>query len=300
MNPPGQVTLIEVGPRDGLQSRKQPIPTPLKKQLIEQLVAAGVSDIQITSFVHPKKVPQMADAEELCAALIPSTANLSGLALNERGIERAHQAGLKQVDVSMSSSETHSLKNANQTLEEAKSKLFKGISLAQTNGMKARVGLQCAFGCKYEGAIGEKQVLDWLESIIPTKPDLVSLADSTGMATPFQLKRLLPDALSILGDIPLVLHLHDTEGLGMANFVAALECNVQRFDTAFGGLGGCPFIPGASGNITTEDVVTFLDKEGIQTGIDPAAVASCSRQIATFLGEALPGKQYRLLETGTH
>ena len=126
--------------------------------------------------------------------------------------------------------------------------------------------------------------------------DMVCLADSTGTATPFQLKRFLPEVIAAPGPIPLILHLHDTEGLGMANFVAALECGVRRFDTAFGGLGGCPFIPGASGNITTEDVVTFLDKEGLSTGIDARAVAQCSQDMATFLGESLPGKQYRLLK----
>ena len=296
MHRPTDITLIEVGPRDGFQSETKPISTELKLNMIRKLQEAGLSNIQVTSFVHPKWVPQMADADELCRQLTPHHGDtLSALTLNLKGVERAKVAGIAQVDMSMSASDTHSLKNANKGLVDAQNQLLASIDIAQSAGIQTRVGLQCAFGCKLEGAIDEGFVLRWIESMLLADPALISLADSTGMANPFQLKRILPKVLRLLGNTPLVLHLHDTEGLGMANLVAALECGVHIFDTAFGGLGGCPYIPGASGNIVTEDVVVFLEREGIRTGIDPAAVAECSLHMAAFLERNLPGKQYRLL-----
>ena len=295
MNLPEKVNLIEVGPRDGFQAESKPIPTDLKVEIIEALADAGIRHLQVTSFVHPQWVPQMADAEEVCRR-IPRTPDVlyRALSLNRKGVERAHAAGVTRLDLSISVSDTHSRKNANVSVDEAMTNLKEMVDLARQEKMEVRVGLQCAFGCAFEGPIPAERILKMTEELLSMKADMISLADSTGMANPLQVKQLLTQLLPMAEETPLVLHLHDTRGAGLANLTAALECGVSWFDTALAGLGGCPFIPGAAGNIATEDTLYLLHSMGIETGIDLPKVAECSHRLEQFLGRPLPGKMYRL------
>lgn len=291
---PKSVEIVEVGLRDGLQSEAQIIPLDVKLQYIDWLIEAGVKRIQVTSFVNPARVPQMADAEALCARLPEKAVEFSGLVLNSKGLERLKAAGLRAVDLGISASDTHSRKNTGQSTAE---KLVEALDMiAQGRGweLKVRAGIQCAFGCVYEGEIPQKKVVDIARAYLDVGIDELALADSTGMANPEQIKRMLDVILPLAGDVPVVLHLHDTRGLGLANVYAALEMGVRQFDTAFGGLGGCPFIVGAAGNIATEDTLYLLESMGIETGIDRAKVAQVSMDVETRLGRDLAGKIYKL------
>jgi hydroxymethylglutaryl-CoA lyase len=293
---PAKVEIIEVGPRDGLQREPTPISTNEKVDLIEDLVGAGLKRIQVTSFVHPKYVPQMADAEEVCAR-IPKEPDVvySGLALNLRGVERAQKAGLAQVDISVSASNDHSQRNANRSIEDALAEFKEMVSLARSSGMVVRGGIQCAFGYQRPDDVSPEKVVDIAQHHLDLDVDELALADSSGFANPRDLTALLKDIMPLAGGTPIILHLHDTRGMGLANVLAALDCGVRHFDTAFGGLGGCPFIDGATGNIATEDTVYMLEQMGIQTGINLSQLSQISRRFAEKLGQSLPGKVYELM-----
>ena len=327
---PESVEICEVGPRDGFQFESEPIPTELKLEVIRGLVAAGVSRIQVTSFVHPGKVPQMSDAEEVVDALLadarpidvpptdalptdalpaeallvdklPAKADLAastiftGLCLNMRGIQRAADSGLRCVDISIATNERHGEDNAGMTIEAGVEQAEKMISEATRLGLRTQLGLQTVFGYKNPGDTPLDLVIALCKRFAEMPIESLSLADSTGLANPEMMKERLGAIRGVTGDVPIVLHLHDTRGLGLVNLMAALETGVNRFDTSLGGLGGCPFIPGATGNIATEEVVYLCDGLGIETGIDVAAVARQSRRMAEFLGRSLSGKLYRLL-----
>ncbi|MCU0691564.1 MAG: hydroxymethylglutaryl-CoA lyase [Polyangiaceae bacterium] len=293
----GELTLIEVGPREGFQTVKQLLPTPMKLQIINGLVRAGLRHVQVASFVSPKLMPQMADADEVCAGLTHADGVcFSGLCLNVKGVERARDAGLHAVDVSISASDTHGRKNAGKSLDEARVALADMIRVARQAGLKVRAGLQCVFGCAYEGEISEGRVHELVDEILAQGVDMLSLADSPGMAHPRQVTALLGNLLpNVPRQVPVVLHFHDTRGLGMANLMAALDCGVTHFDTALGGIGGCPFIPGAAGNIATEDVGNLAAQMGMQTRIDLSAVARWTRNLEEFLGTRFPGKLHFIL-----
>jgi hydroxymethylglutaryl-CoA lyase len=293
---PTQVEIIEVGPRDGLQREPTPISSDEKVALIEDLVAAGLKRIQVTSFVHPKYVPQMADAEEVCAR-IPKRSGVvySGLALNLRGVERAQKAGLAQVDISVSASDAHSQRNANRSIEEALVEFKEMSALARSSGMAVRGGIQCAFGYQRPNDVYPDKVVDIAHHHLDLGVDELALADSSGFANPRAMTALLKVIVPLAGDTPVILHLHDTRGMGLANVLAALSNGVRHFDTAFGGLGGCPFIDGATGNIATEDTVYMLEGMGVQTGINLSRLSQISRRFAEKLGQDLPGKVYGLM-----
>jgi hydroxymethylglutaryl-CoA lyase len=292
---PDQVTLIEVGPRDGFQFESKIIPTSLKVEIISGLVAAGLKQIQVTSFVHPQRVPQMADAESLLRALpVWENVDLSGLVLNRQGLERAHRAGLRQVEISISASDTHSRKNTGIPLDEAFQQGQEMVALARKYGMYVRAGIQCAFGCVYDGAILLQRVVDMARVFIVQGADALALADTTGMADPPAIRRMVTAVHRAAGETPLILHLHDTRGLGLVNLMAALECGVTRFDTALAGMGGCPFVAGAAGNIATEDTVYLLDRLQVKTGISIKEVAACSIKLENFYGKTFAGKMVRL------
>jgi hydroxymethylglutaryl-CoA lyase len=285
------IIIEEQGPRDGFQVEKTWIPTEMKVQAIEKLVAAGLKRIQVTSFVNPKYVPQMADAEAICAQIKQQKGVVySGLVLNAKGVERAVKAGLTHISASISASDTHSRKNANKSLVEAQVEFEEMLRVAKNAGLTVRGGIQCAFGCRYEGHISEEMVLDLARRHLDLGVDEIALADSTGMGNPAAVGRVMAQVVAWAGARPAALHLHDTEGKGMANLLAGMEAGVQIFDTAFGGLGGCPFIKGATGNIATEDAAVMLAQMGIDTGIDFAAVAQLSHDFEVFLGKKLPGK----------
>lgn len=296
-NLPSDVIIVEVGPRDGLQREPTLISTDDKVSLIESLVFAGLKHIQVTSFVHPRLVPQMADAEELCAR-VPKKADVvySGLALNLKGVERARAAGLAQVDISVSASDAHSRRNANRSLAEALDEFKAMYDLARHSGMVVRGGIQCTFGYQRSDDVRSETVIEIARHHLDLGVDQLALADSSGFANPRGMTALLDQIMPLAGDTPVVLHLHDTRGMGLANVVTALNCGVRMFDTAFGGLGGCPFIDGATGNIATEDTVYMLEEMGIQTGIDLDRLSTISRQFEVRLGQTLPGKMYRLIE----
>lgn len=292
---PDQITLIEVGPRDGFQFESKVIPTPLKVEIISGLVAAGLKQIQVTSFVHPQRVPQMADAESLLRALpVWENVDLSGLVLNRQGLERAHRAGLRQVEISISASDTHSRKNTGMPLDEALQLGQEMVALARKYGMHVRAGIQCAFGCVYDGAIPLQRVVDMARVFIDQGAAALALADTTGMADPLSIRRMVTEVQLAAGQKPLILHLHDTRGLGLVNLMAALECGVTRFDTALAGMGGCPFVAGAAGNIATEDTVYLLDRLQVKTGISIKDVAACSIKLENFYGKTFAGKMVRL------
>ena len=289
------IGIIEVGPRDGLQREKTPISTDAKIHMIHQLVDAGIRTIQVTSFVHPKYVPQMADAEAVCQGINKQDGVVySGLVLNMKGLERVYDAGLTHVDMSVSASDSHSRKNANRGLQEALDGFGDMVKQAREMGLQVRAGIQCAFGY-YEPDVTQGLVLEIAEKQLALGVDSLSLADSTGMANPRQIKAMLSALNPLVGDVPVILHLHDTRGMGLANVVAAIEAGCTRFDTAFGGMGGCNFIPEALGNIPTEDTVNMLHEMGYETGVDVTKVAQVSKMLQTLIGQALPGKLYQLV-----
>ena len=297
INLPKEVTLIEVGPRDGFQFEKQFIPTELKSEIICSLVDAGLKHIQVASFVNPSRVPQMADAEEVVSRLPESQGVIfSGLVLNTKGVRRALQAGLKHVEISISVSDTHSRKNAGVSFDQAVTGMKDMIRLARTQSMGVRAGIQCAFGCVYEGNVSRERIISLIRYYASQKVDAIALSDTTGMANPMSVKQLLSTLIPECGKIPLVLHLHDTRGLGLANLMAALDCGVIQFDTAMAGMGGCPFVPGAAGNIATEDTVHLLESMAICTGVDIAEVSKCSRRLEGYLAKQFPGRMHRLLQ----
>jgi hydroxymethylglutaryl-CoA lyase len=292
---PKRDTLIEVGPRDGFQFEKKIIPTELKVEIVCGLLAAGLKQIQVTSFVHPAKVPQMADAEELVRRLPQSEDVIfSGLVLNTQGVQRALRAGLNHVEVSISASDSHSRRNAGMPFAEAVVQVKEMIRLSQKENMVIRAGIQCAFGCVYEGQIPQDRILNIVRDYVSWGVDAIALSDTTGMAHPASVKRLLAILLPESRQIPIVLHFHDTRGLGLANVLTALQYGITRFDTALAGMGGCPFVPGAAGNIATEDTLHMMQCLGIETGIDITGVISCSLRLEKFLNKQFPGKIHHL------
>ena len=298
---PASASLCEVGPRDGFQFETVPIPTDLKLATIRALAAAGVPRIQATSFVHPAKVPQMADAAEIVAALSDdhSGAAFSVLALNLRGVERALGAGARLVDLSMATNERHAADNVRMTVEEGVAASAAMLARCHAAGVPAQVGLQTVWGYAAPGDTPLAHVVELARRFAGEGAESLSLADSTGLATPLTIRETVGAVQDALADVApgteIVLHLHDTRGAGLANVVAALELGVTRFDTSLGGLGGCPFIPGATGNIATEDTAALLEAMGVSTGLDIAVIAAATRAVAAHVGRTLPGKLYTLV-----
>lgn len=297
MSLPDRVALCDVGPRDGFQFEDQFIPTDLKVEIITALADAGLSRIQVTSFVHPKWVPQMKDAEEVCTRL-PDREDVTyaGLALNQKGLERARAAGLSQVDLSIATHDEHSRDNANRTVDDAVEHAEEMVEYSREHGLRVQMGFQTVFGYQVPGDTPLEQVVEMSRHFADLGIESLSLADSTGLANPRMIKERVRAVQDVIGDTPLVLHLHDTRGLGLANVYAALQSGVDRFDTSLAGMGGCPFIDGATGNIATEDTAYMLSELGIETGINREAVARASRRLESFLEKEFPGKLYRLLQ----
>ena len=295
-NYPKHVTLIEVGPRDGFQFETRTLPTEIKLEIIEKLATAGLTHIQVTSFVNPTRVPQMADAEQLVGQL-PKVAGVefSGLVLNLQGIERAYHSGLNYVEVSISASDSHSRKNTGMTLEEARKMGVEMIRLAREYNLTIRAGIQCAFGCVDEGAIPPQRVLNIARGFLDCGIDALALSDTTGMGHPASVANLLEFLLPDTDNLPIIMHFHDTRGLGLVNVMTALDHGISRFDTALGGMGGCPFVRGAAGNISTEDTAHLMAQLDIETGIDISKVADCSKQLEQYFGKAFSGKLHRIL-----
>jgi len=292
---PSSVTLCDVGPRDGFQAEEEFIPTDKKIETISALAEAGLSRIQVTSFVHPDWVPQMRDAEKVCRRLpTDSGTTFTGLALNQTGLERAHDAGLTNVDLSIATHDDHSLNNADMTVDEAVGHAEDMMQYARKHDIEAQMGFQTVFGYREPGDIPMNEIVQLSDHFADLGAASISLADSTGLAHPHMIRDRVRAVQDVIGDVPLVLHLHDTRGLGLANVYAALQCGVDWFDTSLAGMGGCPFIDGATGNIATEDTVYMLDGLGVETGVQLAGVAEASRRIERLLGTEFPGKLHRL------
>lgn len=297
MSLPDRVELCDVGPRDGFQYEDRFIPTNLKVEIITALADAGLPRIQVTSFVHPEWVPQMKDAEAVCARL-PAREDVTydGLVLNREGLERAHAAGLSHVDLSIATHDEHSRNNANRTVEKAVAQAEDMVHEARAHGLQVQMGFQTVFGYRAPGDTPLDQVVEMSRHFAERGVESISLADTTGLAHPRMIKERVRAVRRGIGDTPLVLHLHDTRGLGLANVYAALQCGVDRFDTSLAGMGGCPFVEGATGNIPTEDTAYLLDELGIETGVDRSAVGDASLRIESFLDKKFPGKLHRLMQ----
>jgi hydroxymethylglutaryl-CoA lyase len=294
---PKSVVVEEQGLRDGLQSESKIVPTARKLEIIDTMIQAGIKSLQVTSFVNPKMVPQVADAEDLCAGLTRQDDVIySALVLNPQGMERAANAGVTHVTASISASNTHSQRNAGMSLDAARKQFAEMAAIGKKNGLTIRGGLQCVFGCRFEGRIDPTGVLEMVNEQLDLGIDEIELADSTGMADPQTIRQICDPIITAAGGKPIYLHLHDTEGKGLANALAALQVGITHFDTAFGGMGGCPFIKGATGNISTEDLAFMLGQMGIETGIDIDKIAAVSRSLEVFFEKRFAGKMHRLLE----
>jgi len=286
-----QVLVSEVGPRDGLQSIKRAMPTAIKHQWIRALAAAGLQEIEVASFVSPKLLPQMADAKEVVqeALKIPGLTVLA-LVPNLRGFQDAVAAGARKVTLTVSASEAHSMSNIRMTcaeaIESAKRIVAFRDGLPEGERPHIEVGISTAFGCSIQGDVDEDFAIGMAVQLARAGADTVGLSDSVGYGNPAQIKRMFTRLNRELGDKAGGAHLHNTRGQGLANVVAALDAGVRTFDASQGGIGGCPYAPGATGNIVTEDLVFLLESMGFDTGIDMAKLIEARR----FLAEGLPGE----------
>jgi hydroxymethylglutaryl-CoA lyase len=296
VNYPKSVVIEEQGLRDGLQNESKVVPTEKKLEIIDALVDAGVKRIQVASFVNPNIIPQMADAKNLCAGLKKyDDVRYSALVLNPKGMQRAAKAGVPHVTASISASNTHSQRNAGISLNEARRQFSEMVGLGKKSGLTVRGGLQCVFGCRYEGRIDPNTVMDMIKEQLDLDIDEIELADTTGMADPRAIQEICGPIKTLAADKPVYLHLHDTEGKGLANALAAMQVGITHFDSTFGGMGGCPFIKGASGNIATEDLAFMLEQMGITTGLDMDKIAAISRSLENFFDKRFSGKMHHLL-----
>jgi hydroxymethylglutaryl-CoA lyase len=283
--------------RDGFQMESRIFSLDEKVQLFQILKNAGVKRIQVGSFVHPEIIPQMANTDELIRTLgVQQDTVVSALILNEKGLERALECGVPHVSMSVSVSDMHSRKNAGSPAAEALAAMSQLISRALGSGLKVRAGLQCAFGCVYEGRISEEVVLSAAEEMVQAGAKEINLADTTGMATPYSVRSLIRRVKKAFPDIRISLHLHDTRGLGLANMLSGYEVGIRIFDVCAGGLGGCPFVKGAAGNVPTEDAVNMFESMGIGTGIDLKGICDAVAVLEDALGRKLPGRMKRVLE----
>ena len=286
---PQKITIHEVVLRDGIQNEKTLVSTDEKVKLINNLVKCGVRRIEVSSFVNPRLVPQMADAEKLWGMISRKKGVVyAALILSEKGLDRAIRCGVPHVGVYVSASETHSRKNSNMSIAEAMKEARNLIAKAQGAGMEVRAGVMNAFGCAYEGKVLLGRVLTLVRNFMKREPDEICLADTSGMANPLQVKKLVKRVQDIVGAVPISLHLHNTRGLGLANVWAAVNEGIAIFDTSLGGLGGCPFIPGARGNIATEDTVNMLHESGIKTGINCDKLIHTSLRFEQYMGQRFP------------
>jgi hydroxymethylglutaryl-CoA lyase len=288
--PPADVRIREVGPRDGFQNEPEVIATDDKVRLIGMLVAARLRRLEITSFVRPDVIPQLADAEEVLRRIErPEDITYSVLIPNERGLERA--LGLRdrfdEVNLFLSASETHNRKNVNRSIAESLEGLRRTIDRARSEGLRCEGVISVSFGCPFEGEVPAEGVFDIAESLAEAGCEEVSFGDTTGMANPRQVGEFFAAARQRLPGVELTAHFHNTRGQGLANVLAALSAGVESFEAAFGELGGSPVSPGATGNISTEDLVSMLHEMGIDTGIDLAALIEASRAAQELLGRPL-------------
>jgi len=291
---PPRVSIYEVSPRDGLQNEATPISTADKKRLIDALIAAGLRRIELTSFVSTRWVPQLADADELVQEMgHPPGVTFSALCPNTKGLERAREAGLSEVAVFMSASETHNMKNTNKTIARSLDVFQEVVPLAVQQGMQVRAYVSTVWGCPYEGDVPLERSLELARELIKMGCYQVSLGDTIGVGTPLQTRRIGERFLSEFKPDQLALHLHDTRGTALANALVGLDLGFVHFDSAVAGIGGCPYAPGAAGNLATEDLVYMLQGMDVETGIDLPALIEAGTIAEQMLGRKLPGKVHQ-------
>ena len=291
---PNRVTVVEVGPRDGLQNERAAISTADKVAFVDLLSRAGLPVVEVTAFVSPKWVPQMADAADVLARIDRAQGTrYTALVPNLAGLERAHAAGVSEVAIFAAASETFSRRNINQSIDESLQS-YRGVSArALALGMRVRAYLSTAFGCPFEGAVDPARVASLSASLIEMGAFEIAVSDTIGIAHPGQVPVVLGAVAARVPLPQIALHFHDTRGTALANVLAALQLGVATFDASCGGLGGCPYAPGATGNLATEDLVYMLDGLGIETGIRLDALLEASRFIEPLVGHALPSRYYR-------
>ena len=284
-----KISILEVGPRDGLQSEPEILPTEVKKEFITRTIDTGIKQIEVTSFVHPKKVPQMADAEKLVESL-PENDDVTyiGLIMNQRGFERARDCGIDEVGMVIVSTDTYNMKNQNVVTQESIDNWLSIAAEAKSAGIRTSVVIACSFGCPYEGEIDPEHIASIAEQVLKGKPDVLGLADSVGVAVPSQIKKTFSLIKELAPSIPLRTHLHNTRNTGLANAAAAVEAGVSIIDASTGGIGGCPFAPRATGNIPTDDLLYMLDRSGVETGVDLRQVVKTTDWLEEQLGRAVP------------
>src|SRR5438067_2438976 len=291
MRLPERVTMCEVGTRDGFQIEPDFIPTEQKVEVVDLLSAAGLPRIEVTSFVHPKVVPQLRDAEEVMARITrrPGT-RYAALVPNEKGAVRAIDAGVDAIHTVLSASESHNLANVNMTIAESLDKLGAVLGVATRAGLSVGCGISTSFGCPFEGEVPLAQLEGIVGRLVNMGARAIGLADTTGMANPRQVGRVLEHLVPRFPGVEWTLHTHDTRAMAIPNILAAMEHCVTNFDASIGGLGGCPFAPGASGNVCTEDLVHCLHAMDVDTGIDLDRLVAVSRRVQEIIGRALPGQ----------
>lgn len=286
-----QVEIIDVSPRDGLQNEKRLLDTSIKVELIRRLADAGIRRLEATSFVHPGKVPAMADAEAVMAG-VPRDGRVSyiGLVLNEKGLDRAISAGCDEIAYAVVVTDTFSLRNQGTTTAQGIDLWHRLAGKARQAGVRPSLVVSAAFGCPYEGEVAVARVAEVVEACLASPPARLSLADTIGVGTPADVKERFGAIASLVGpDIQLGTHFHNTRNTGIANAYAALEAGVRSFDASLGGIGGCPFAPDATGNICTEDLVYMFHRMGLDTGLDLASLAATANWLRTHLGDSVVG-----------
>ncbi|NLK52778.1 MAG: hydroxymethylglutaryl-CoA lyase [Syntrophomonadaceae bacterium] len=291
MNLPEQIQIREVGPRDGLQAEPEFMATENKIALINQLFQAGFKMMEATSFVNPKAIPQLRDAEQVVKGINRSAEiTVSALVGNIRGVKRALMAGADEVQVVISASEEHNRRNVNMSIRQSLIQLEEVVPQAQQSNLVVRAAIATAFGCPFEGEIPLKKILGLINNFQQLGIKQVTLADTAGLGDPLLVTKIIQGVREGYPQIELALHFHDTRGLGLANALAGLQSGVTILEASLGGLGGCPFIPRATGNIATEDLVFMVERMGIQTGIDLTKILTTARWLENLVGHELPGK----------
>jgi hydroxymethylglutaryl-CoA lyase len=284
-----KITLVEVGPRDGLQSEPEILSTESKVEFIRKAIDAGIRRLEVASFVHPKRVPQMADAEALIARL-PDYDDVSyiGLIMNERGLDRALETKIDEIGMVVVSTDTYNRKNQGVDIDESVRVWGEISKRAQQNGLRVNVMISSAFGCPYEGEVEVERIVELAKRVVEAGPAELGIADSIGVAVPSQVTELLGRVRDVIGDLPLRCHFHNTRNIGLANAQAAVESGVTYLDASIGGIGGCPFAPAATGNIPTEDLLYMLDRSGVETGASLEKIIETSRWLEQELGRSVP------------
>ncbi len=289
-----RVTIYEVSPRDGLQNEAKLIDVGQKKLLIQALVGAGLRYIEVTSYVSPRWIPQLADADELTQDIArPGGVRFSALCPNTRGLERAIDAKMQEVAVFLSASETHNLKNTNRPIKRSLEVFEELVPMARAAGLRVRAYISTVWGCPYEGNVDPHQTADIADALLNMGCYQISLGDTIGVGNPKQTEQICELMGKRFGLERLALHMHDTRGTALANVLAGLQVGISNFDSSLGGMGGCPYAPGASGNLATEDLVYMLHGMGIDTGIHLPALIEAARVAEKIVGRALPGKVHQ-------